>query len=92
MRYGRRRAGNAAGCHKTANVLNKLPKSLQAKAKRVLQDVWMAAPTRTYTEAAFDGFIECYGVKYDKAVECLSKDGEPLLRLLLPCPRALEDV
>ena len=64
--------------HKTANVLNKLPKSLQAKAKRVLQDIWMA-PTRTDAEAAFDGFIECYGVKYDKAVECLSKDREPLL-------------
>ena len=56
----------------------KLPKSLQAKAKRALQDIWMA-PTRTDAEAAFDGFIERYGVKYDKAVECLSKDREPLL-------------
>jgi len=64
--------------HKTANVLNKLPKSLQAKAKRALQDIWMAE-TRTDAEAAFDGFIESYGVKYEKAVECLSKDREPLL-------------
>jgi hypothetical protein len=64
--------------HKTANVLNKLPKSLQAKAKRALQDIWMAE-TRTDAEAAFDGFIESYGVKYEKAVECLSKDCEPLL-------------
>ncbi len=47
--------------HKTANVLNKLPKSLQAKAKRALQDIWMAE-TRKAAEAAFDGFIECYGV------------------------------
>ncbi len=68
--------GQRCWVHKTANVLNKLPKSRQAKAKRVLQDIWMA-PTRTDAEAAFDGFIECYGVKYDKAVECLSKDREP---------------
>jgi putative transposase len=64
--------------HKTANVLNKLPKGLQARAKRALQDIWMAE-TRTDAEAAFDGFIETYGVKYEKAVECLSKDREPLL-------------
>ena len=64
--------------HKTANVLNKLPKSLHAKAKRALQDIWMAE-TRTDAEAAFDGFIESYGVKYEKAVECLSKDRELLL-------------
>ena len=64
--------------HKTANVLNKLPKGLQTKAKRALQDIWMAE-TRKAAEAAFDGFAECYGVKYEKAVECLSKDREPLL-------------
>jgi putative transposase len=64
--------------HKTANVLDKLPKSLHAKAKHALQDIWMAE-TRTDAEAAFDGFIECYGVKYQKAVECLSKDRELLL-------------
>jgi putative transposase len=64
--------------HKMANVLNKLPKSLQAKAKRALQDIWMAE-TRQDAEAAFDGFIECYGLKYEKAVECLSEDRDPLL-------------
>ena len=64
--------------HKTANVLNKLPRSLQAKAKRALQDIWMAE-TRQDAEAAFDGFIECYGLKYEKAVECLSEDRVPLL-------------
>jgi putative transposase len=64
--------------HKTANVLNKLPKSLQAKAKRALQDIWMAE-TRQDAEAAFEGFIECYGLKYEKAVECLSEDRVPLL-------------
>ena len=64
--------------HKTANVLNKLPRSLQAKAKRALQDIWMAE-TRQDAEAAFDGFIECYGLKYEKAVECLSEDRVSLL-------------
>jgi transposase-like protein len=64
--------------HKTANVLNKLPKSLQRKAKRALQDIWMAE-TRTDAEAAYDAFIEAYGVKYEKAVECLAKDRAALL-------------
>ena len=58
--------------HKTANVLNKLPKSLHAKAKRALQDIW-TAETRMDAEAAFDGFIESYGIKYEKAVECLPR-------------------
>jgi putative transposase len=64
--------------HKTANVLNKLPNSLQTKAKRALQDIWMAE-TRTIAEGAFDSFIEVYRVKYEKAVECLVKDREALL-------------
>jgi len=64
--------------HKTANVLNKLPKSLQGKAKRALQDIWMAE-TRADAEAACDAFIETYGVKYQKAVECLTKDRLALL-------------
>jgi transposase-like protein len=64
--------------HKTANVLNKLPKSLQGKAKRALQDIWMAE-TRKEAETAFDTFAEIYGTKYDKAVECLTKDRDVLL-------------
>src|SRR5881392_1102873 len=64
--------------HKTANVLNRLPKSLQSKAKRALQNIWMAE-TRTDAEAAFDTFAEIYGTKYDKAVECLTKDRDVLL-------------
>ena len=62
----------------TANLLNKLPKSQQPKAKRALQEIWMAE-TRNDAEAAFDAFIEIYAVKYDKAVECLSKDRKTLL-------------
>jgi transposase-like protein len=64
--------------HKTANVLNKLPKSQQRRAKRALQDIWMAE-TRKDAEAAFDAFIEVYGVKYEKAAECLTKDRTALL-------------
>jgi len=64
--------------HKTANVLNKLPKSLQAKAKKQLHEIWMA-PGREEAEKSFDQFIEIYGAKYPKAVECLKKDREVLL-------------
>jgi putative transposase len=61
--------------HKTANVLNRLPKP---KAKRALQEIWMAE-TKKDALAAFDAFVEAWGVKYDKAVECLTKDREALL-------------
>jgi transposase-like protein len=64
--------------HKTANVLNKLPKSQQPKAKRSLQEIWMAE-TRIAAETAFDVFIEAYELKYEKAAECLAKDREALL-------------
>ncbi len=64
--------------HKTANILNKLPQGLQAKAKQQLQAIWMAE-TRQAAEAAFDAFIEAYGAKYDKAVACLVKDRDTLL-------------
>ena len=64
--------------HKTANVLNQMPKSLQARAKGHLQDIWMAE-TKRDAEKAFDFFIEAYGAKYDKAVERLVKDRERLL-------------
>lgn len=64
--------------HKTANVLNRLPKSLQGKAKRAFQNIWMAE-TKQDAEAAFDIFAEICGTKYDKAVECLTKDRDVLL-------------
>ena len=64
--------------HKTANVLNKLPKSQQSKAKRALQEIWMAE-TKKEACAALDVFVETWGVKYDKAVECLVKDRDALL-------------
>lgn len=64
--------------HKTANVLNKLPKGLQAKAKADLNDIWMAE-SRTTAEHTFDNFLLNYEAKYPKASECLSKDREALL-------------
>ena len=70
--------GQRCWVHKTANVLNKLPKSQQPKAKRALQEIWMAE-TRNDAEAAFDAFVRIYAVKYDKAVDCLSKDRTTLL-------------
>jgi putative transposase len=59
-------------------LLNKLPKSQHSKVKRALQEIWMAE-TKKDALAAFDAFVETWGVKYDKAVECLTKDREPLL-------------
>ena len=64
--------------HKTANVLNQLPKGLQKKAKAHLQDIWMAE-TRKDAEAAFDFFVEAYGPKYPKATERLTRDRDVLL-------------
>jgi putative transposase len=70
--------GQRCWVHKTANVLNKLPKRQHSKAKRALQEIWMAE-TKKDALAAFDAFVETWGVKYDKAVECLIKDREALL-------------
>jgi len=64
--------------HKTSNVLNKLPKHLQAKAKSDLHQIWMA-PTRDEAYTAFDSFIQIYEPKYPKAAECLAKDKAALL-------------
>ena len=64
--------------HKTANVIAKLPKSQQPKAKRALQEIWMAE-TKAAAELAFDAFIESYTPKYEKAANCLSKDRDTLL-------------
>jgi transposase-like protein len=64
--------------HKTANILNKLPKSQQAKAKAALQEIWMAA-TRKEAEQAFAHFLSVYRPKYPKAADCLNKDRDALL-------------
>ncbi len=75
--YGRTRE-QRCWVHKTVNVLNKMPTSIQAKAKHHLQEIWMAE-TRKDADKAFDFFIDAYGAKYDKAVACLVKDRDVLL-------------
>jgi transposase-like protein len=64
--------------HKTGNVLNYLPRSVQPKAKQAVQAIWMAA-TQAEAVKAFDLFITTYEAKYPKAAECLAKDREALL-------------
>lgn len=64
--------------HKSGNVLDKLPKGVQPRAKDDLHQVWMAE-TRSAGNAAFDLFLEKYGAKYPKATECLAKDRDELL-------------
>ena len=64
--------------HKTSNVLNKLPQSVQPAAKRDLREVWQA-PDRVTAETAVATFAEKYGAKYEKAVTCLTKDRDALL-------------
>jgi transposase-like protein len=65
--------------HKTANVLDKMAKGQQPKAKALLHDIWQAA-TKVEAEKAFDLFLVTYQAKYAKATDCLSKDREELLR------------
>ena len=64
--------------HKTANVLNKVPKSMQPKIKANLQDIWMAE-SRQSAHKAYDLFIKNYEVKYPKATHCLMKDKDEML-------------
>ena len=64
--------------HKTANVLDKLPKGIQPKAKAKLHEIWMAE-SRDNANQAFDLFVNTYAAKYPKATECLSKDRTELL-------------
>lgn len=64
--------------HKTANVLNKMPRHLQPKAKAMLHEIWMAE-TKKEAEKAFDLFLEMFQAKYSKATDCLQDDREVLL-------------
>ena len=64
--------------HKTANVLDKMPKSNQPKAKKMLHEIYLAE-TKAQAEKAFDLFVSTYEAKYPKATECLRKDRDQLL-------------
>jgi len=63
--------------HKTVNILDKMPKSIQAKAKSMIHEMYMAA-TKEGALKAYDHFIQTFEPKYPKAVECLRKDKEDL--------------
>jgi putative transposase len=64
--------------HKMANILDKLPKGVQAKAKAALHEIY-GAETKVGAEKAFELFVKTYRAKYPKATECLEKDKEVLL-------------
>ena len=64
--------------HKTANVLNKLPKIVQPKVKQALHEIWMA-PTKEDAYKAFEIAVTTYSDKYPKAMECLVKDKDEML-------------
>jgi transposase-like protein len=64
--------------HKMANVLDKLPKGVQPKAKGMLHDIYQAE-SKAAAEKAFDLFVASFAAKYPKATECLAKDREVLL-------------
>jgi len=67
--------------HKIANVLDKLPKRLQSRAKGMLHEV-MYAPDRASAQTAAHDFEREFVARYPKAVECLLKDTETLLTFL----------
>jgi len=70
--------GQRCWVHKTANVLNKLPKANQPKAKSALHQIWMA-DTKHAAHKALDTFVSAYAAKYPKAAACLAKDRDALL-------------
>jgi transposase-like protein len=63
--------------HKTANILDKMPKSVQPKAKERIHDIYLA-PTKEQALIAYNSFLTLYGKKFPEACECLSKDKEVL--------------
>ncbi len=64
--------------HKTANVLNKVPKAIQPKMKEALHDIWQA-DTRDAAYKAFDSTINRFETKYPAAMQCLAKDKDSML-------------
>ena len=64
--------------HKTANVLDRLPKRVQGEAKSMLHEIW-GSDTRAHAKEAFERFCATWEVKYPKAADCLAGDREELL-------------
>jgi len=63
--------------HKSGNILDKLPKSVQSKAKAMIREMWQA-PTKKDALSAYQHFLNAWHEKYPRAVECLQKDEEVL--------------
>jgi putative transposase len=63
--------------HKTANILDKMPKSVQGRAKELIHEMYLS-PTRKAALSAYDQFISSYEAKFPKATDCLQKDRESL--------------
>jgi putative transposase len=63
--------------HKTANILDKMPKSVQSKAKEKIHDIYLA-PTRQQALVSYNSFLSLYAKKFPEACECLSKDKDVL--------------
>ena len=63
--------------HKSGNILDKLPKSVQSKAKAMIREMWQAS-TKKDALSAYRHFVDAWHEKYPKAVECLQKDEEVL--------------
>jgi putative transposase len=70
--------GQRCWVHKTANVLDKMPKSIQHHAKKRIHDIYLA-PTKAHALCAFDEFLRLYEDKYPKACSCLEKDKDEML-------------
>ena len=64
--------------HKSANVLDKMPKGVRPRAKTLVHDIYLAE-TETHAQKAFAHFCEGYRDRYPKAVETLEKDRELLM-------------
>ncbi|MBA7696731.1 IS256 family transposase ISPaac1 [subsurface metagenome] len=64
--------------HKSGNILDKLSKSMQSKAKAMIREMWQA-PTKKDALSVYRHFVDAWHEKYPKAVECLQKDQEVLL-------------
>jgi len=64
--------------HKTANILDALPKRLHRQAKAAIHEIYQAE-TRNDADAGIDDFVRVYGDKYPKAVDKLVKDRDVLL-------------
>ena len=70
--------GQRCWVHKTANVLSKLPKSVQPKVKALLHEIWLSE-TKIQANKALDDGVSRFNIKYPKATKCLEKDREALL-------------